>query len=141
LIFRDVENSVCKSGVLSKQEVEADALGDLLRAALQIADGGQQAWCSFDREPPEWRLLLDRDIDPELLFVRVLEFPDSYTQRAPEGGQLCFSSDCSSDRFARAVCSAAAAVLSEKGEDGYSEWWGLPFPERALSSLKATLAA
>ncbi|HKP77753.1 MAG TPA: hypothetical protein VJU34_01360, partial [Phenylobacterium sp.] len=37
-----------------------DVLGDLVRAALMIASGGQQAACSFDREPAEWRLLLSR---------------------------------------------------------------------------------
>lgn len=36
-----------------------DAFGDLLRAALMIAEGAPSAVCSFDREPAEWRLLLE----------------------------------------------------------------------------------
>lgn len=114
-----------------------DALGDLLRAALQIATGGREATCAFDREPHEWRLVLQRDVDPDHLFLRILEFPDFHRDAPTEAGDECFRAECAALEFTLSVERAATALLAEKGEGAYQEWWGMPFPHVAPTALKA----
>ncbi len=118
----------------------SDALGDLLRAALQLAAGGREANCAFDREPYEWRLNLQVDVDPERLFLRVLEFPDFQKQSPTETGEVCFRGECGTRDFTLAVERAAVALLNEKGDAGYRDWWNMPFPSAALRALQAAHA-
>lgn len=126
-----------KTFVMEGASYCSDALGDLLRAALQIAAGGREATCGFDREPQEWRLHLQRDVDSRRLFVGVLEFPDFQGNAPIEAGEECFRSECDAREFTLAVEDAARAVFSDKGDVGYREWWNMPFPEGALAALRA----
>jgi hypothetical protein len=122
-----------------------DALGDLVRAALMIASGGQQAECSFDREPAEWRLLLSRQwsgVTNEMTFhVRVLELDDFYREAPTDTATECFAAVCAPNVFARTVEQTALEVLKAHGAEKYLEDWGTPFPHKALSALTAALAS
>jgi hypothetical protein len=137
-----------------------DAIGDLIRAALQIATGGGSATVSFDREPAEWRIRLQRSWEgvprAEVFRVRISESdchpmnlipanvldhfgieydPETVGREAPLV-QL-FEAECDPDAFARAVLAAGATL---RDSNASAEWWHLPFPSRAYSALEAALA-
>lgn len=124
-----------------------DALGDLVRAALVIAASGSHAEVSFDGEPHEWRLLIDREWGAKtsraMCHVRVLTFANIGAQSPESEGDNIFDAQCDSDDFARAVETAAREVFEEHGIDGYNKAW-LPFlngfPLRGLEALRAALA-
>lgn len=122
-----------------------DALGDLVRAALEIAAGAYRSVVSFDAEPTEWRLVLQRDwTSPEAstLIIQVLTFPDLAAEAPLEKGELHFEARCDADEFARAVSDAAAAIWEAYGPEGYNKVWSGPvgFPRRALTALEAALS-
>lgn len=123
-----------------------DALGDLVRAALIVATSGDRAEVSFDGEPWEWRLIVDKDwkapTPPREFRVRILVFPDISARSSEADGQIVFEALCAADAFARAVQTSAQVIWDEYGADGYNKAW-LPlrngFPLRALQALKAAL--
>jgi hypothetical protein len=133
-----------ESFVLDWLSYTTDVVGDLVRAAAQIAAGGTEAKAQFDREPVELRLLLERrweGVPQQQIFrVRVLEFPDFYSDAPPEAGEQRFCVGCDPLAFAGAVRLAAVQLLGEADAKGDIEWWGLPFPFRAFSALEAALA-
>ncbi len=123
-----------------------DVLGDLVRLALAIATGASRASTSFDSEPAERRLIVQRDWSDGRVggvTVRILEFPDIYTPQPDEAGAELFSGYCQPDALARAISVAAEGVLARYGEEGYRDaWTGTdPFPRRALEALHTALAA
>src|SRR6185312_11593743 len=93
-----------------------DALGDLIRATLEVAAGGRMGTVSFDLEPTEWRLQLLAHA-PHLTLT-VHEFA-----AAVDAGRELFRAECDLDAFARAVLDAGAAVLKEVDPAGYLPWW------------------
>jgi hypothetical protein len=121
-----------------------DALGELLRAAVQIATGGFQAVCRFDCEPAEWRLLLDREwrsaTNDFVWNLRVFDLDDFYSDAPLEDRREAFEGKCDGEEFATAIARMASAVLSAMGPEGYEEWWCQPFPFRASAALGAALA-
>src|SRR6266571_1195228 len=52
----------------------SDALGDLLRAVLALAEDSETARASWDEEPGEYRWIFERSGDR--VRVRLLEFPE-----------------------------------------------------------------
>lgn len=115
-----------------------DALGDLVRAALQIAVGGSEVTVCFDREPVEWRLTLLAH--GQLLALRVLDFPDISDAAAEEQGRERFKAECDREAFAQAVADAAARVLADVQPNGFARWSDQnPFPYRAFGALQAAL--
>lgn len=122
-----------------------DALGDLLRAAVQIAAGGADAVARFDREPAELRVLFERrweGVPQQQVFrVKVLEFPDIYADAPVEEGVLRDYVECDAMAFASAVRAAGAKFLQSVDASGCVDWWGLPFPHRAFAALEAALDA
>lgn len=121
-----------------------DVIGDVIRAALQIAAGGMGALARFDREPAEFRMLLERRWEGvpqrEMFWIRVLELPEFYADAPAEAGEQRFCVNCDPSAFATAVHLAASRLLGEADAQGGLEWWGLPFPFRAFSALEAALA-
>lgn len=121
-----------------------DVIGDLVRAAVHIAAGGVDAQTRFDCEPMELRLVLQRrweGVPQQQVFrIKGLEFPDYYSDSASEVGLERFCVACDPRAFAEAVRLAAAGLLADADADGHLDWWGLPFPFRALSALEAALA-
>lgn len=122
-----------------------DALGDLVRATLEIATGGYRADAVFDGEPVTWRLVLQRDWNSphaRSLHIAVDEFSDmAHVGETP--GTALFAGSCDAEAFARVVADAVDAVWAEFGADGYNERWAAldhGFPLRALTALKAALA-
>lgn len=131
------------SFVMASVSDTTDALGDLLRAALQIAVGGRRASCSFDREPHEWRLLLQRNwdhaADRDVFTVNVREFESIYAEQPDEAGLEAFTVQCDPEAFVMAIQNAAERVLTDHGHDGYAKLWSEKFPDRAFSALQAAL--
>jgi hypothetical protein len=122
-----------------------DGLGDLVRAALEIATGSWRAEALFDGEPEAWRLRLQRDWSTpgvRTLMVGVDQLDDISLAAERPGAEL-FSVSCDADAFAQAVAEGAEAVWRDHGAEGYNRLWnGLNqgFPLRALTALKAALA-
>jgi hypothetical protein len=116
-----------------------DAFGDLVRAGLLIATGAYAAQVSFDGEPMEWRLVVERRQFHPML-VKVVTFPDIYSQSPDDDGDLLFSVQCTPDAFSKAVAVAAQALLDEIGIEGFANRWRLTgFPLRALRALQSAL--
>lgn len=116
-----------------------DALGDLVRAALQLATSAYGAEVSFDGEPCEWRLIVDEGWKPEMR-LRVLFFQDG--ELAETEGKLLIEGTVSADDFARAVQNVAQGIWDTYGADGYNDAWigQRGFPLRGLKALDAALS-
>jgi hypothetical protein len=118
-----------------------DALGDLVRAAIMVATGAENATASFDREPAEWRLqlhsLLDVTTGIGSVQIRVLEFDDIYAAKPASEGREVFVASCASLEFARAVLVTANDVREKFGEFGLEF---LSFPSAAVHALDAALS-
>jgi len=114
-----------------------DALGDLVRATVQIVCGGEAAECLFELEPGELTLHLERGHGgPKLADALRVTITES------GGGRISaevFSSDCRPDNFGQAVCILADSLF-ERGTDAFHERWQMPFPARARAALREALA-
>lgn len=113
-----------------------DALGDLLRATLQIVCGGVASECVFDLEPGDLTLRLERGHD--------LRSADAVRITLTEGGggratTEVFLVDCASETLGEAV-SALADDLFKRGPAAFHNRWERPFPERAHAALRQALA-
>lgn len=115
-------------------------LGNLLRAALIMAVGGERAECVFEIEPDRSRLELARSQAEQMqLTIWHVEVWDSAPEKAPPDRKV-FEAVCTVDAFAHAVERAAARMLETYGPL-YRETWLRRFPGRALDALRAALAA
>jgi hypothetical protein len=115
-----------------------DALGDLVRMALQVATGAETATASFDHEPVESRLWVQSLGGRNGLFLKVLRFPDIYGNEPSDAGDIAFAVECDATDFATAVAVAANRAWDTYGPT-YS-WLYTPFPLRALRALETALA-
>ena len=121
-----------------------DALGDLVRAALAMAAGAYRAEVSFDGEPMEWRMLLQRawrTHEPNAFKIKILTFRDIHANQPEAEGELDFEALVEGEAFARAVTNAAQAIWDEHGSDGYNRLWSGSegFPLKALGALHRAL--
>lgn len=131
-----------KRAVLSPVTYLTHPLGDLVRAALCFATGGERATCVFEREPDRWRLDLKRaESDAERLEITVwdvYEAPsDSPDSTRPD--ERIFDASCTIESFGRAIERVADNVLSEQGLENYRGNWCHRFPRRALAALQVAL--
>lgn len=114
-----------------------DVLGDLVRAALTLATGGN-ARVSFDGEPVETRFvltnLLDGIKDTGSVAITILTFASYDTRQDDANGHKEFYGDCDVFAFGRAVLACAKRV-----EAGFA-WDTYPYPARAVHALEAALA-
>lgn len=115
-----------------------DALGDLVAAAVALAEAASTIRVSWAEEPGEFRWVLDRSGDR--LAVRVLWFDALWGSDPDENGTVLLDATCSLVAFQRAIASGARAVLDEWGEDGYrAKWIEHDFPTARLVELERLL--
>ena len=112
-----------------------DALGDLLRATLQIVCGGRTAEAVFELEPGDFFIRLERQAvaGRSVIGIRICEERGS-------GEVELFRAEAGSDLFAEAVLRAANSILAAGGEEAFAERWDFAFPSRALAALESALA-
>src|SRR5579872_5124262 len=92
------------SFVLDWLSYTTDVVGDVIRAAVQIATGGTDAQARSDREPVELRMLLERRLEGapqhQVFWIRVFELPDYYADGVAEAGEQRFCIACDPLAFA-----------------------------------------
>jgi hypothetical protein len=117
-----------------------DALGVLLEAVGVVLEGADEARCSWEEEPGEYRWIFERAGSD--VHLRVLAFRDVYT-RDPDGeGVVVFETRQPLREMATAVADGAQAVLDEYGADEYRRRWvDFPFPLGHLEVIRAHLGA
>jgi hypothetical protein len=115
-----------------------DALGDLIRAAIELPGAQSTVRVSWAEEPGEFRWVLDRAGDQ--LAVRVLWFDSLWGPDADDMGKVLLNASCPLVAFQGAIAAGAREVLDEWGEDGYqARWIEHDFPTAALLQLEASL--
>jgi hypothetical protein len=119
----------------------SDALGDLVRATLYVAQGQFRAECSWLSEPGESRWLLESV--PTGLNLTVLEFGDWHPRKPDTQGRAIFVFEGSLQRWVRQLLGEFQRILDEFGEDGYQERWShsFSFPAAELHELRRWLKA
>lgn len=116
-----------------------DALGVLLEAVGLVLEGADQARCSWEKEPGEYRWIFERG-DPDV-HLRVLAFRDVHSRAPDEDGVAVFETTQPVRKMAAAIADGAQAVLDEYGEQEYvRRWVESPFPVRHLEMIRAHLA-
>ncbi len=116
----------------------SDALGNLLEAVGVLLEGADEAACSWDEEPGEYRWLFTRT--GQTVHLRVLALPDQFPPRPDADGTLVFETRQSLQVLAAVVAEGAAAVLATHGEQKYLDLWvDHPFPTDTLRLVQAHL--
>ena len=117
----------------------SDALGVLLEAVGTLLEGAQEARCSWDEEPGEYRWIFVRRGD--VVELRVLAFQDLWGEEPDSEGSLVFETRQGLRETATAIADGAAEVLAEHGEEGYlAKWVDAPFPSAHLDLVRQLLA-
>jgi hypothetical protein len=117
-----------------------DALGELLEAIGTMLEGADEARCSWEEEPGEYRWVFQgSETDVHL---RVLGFADVYSREPDHRGVVVFETRQPLRDIAEAVANGAQAVLDEYGEDEYlRRWVDFPFPTGHLEMVRERLSA
>ncbi|MBW8302961.1 MAG: hypothetical protein K0M78_03240 [Brevundimonas sp.] len=115
-----------------------DALGDMVRAAADMAEGAERSVFSFDGEPVETRVTLDR-LSAADLRIRVVQYADIYRPSALETGDERISTTVPVAAFARTVLREADRIRSATGDEAYERNWGEAYPARDVEILRAAL--
>jgi hypothetical protein len=98
-----------------------DALGELLEANGTRFEGADEARCSWEEEPGEYRWLFQgTGADVHL---RVLAFADVYSKEPDHQGVVVFETRQPLREVARSIADGAQAVLDQHGEDEYLRRW------------------
>jgi hypothetical protein len=117
-----------------------DALGVLLEAVGAVLKGAQEARCSWEVEPGEFRWIFERARSDARL--RVLAFAEAYPREPDDEGVVVFESRQTLRDMAVAIADGAQAVLDEHGADDYARRWvEHPFPLGHLEMIRVQLAA
>ena len=115
-----------------------DALGDLVRAGLEIADGRKAARVTWALEPGCFRWRFDRrgaDLD-----VEIWRYAEDWRADSEADGSLVLHAECTVLAMCRAISAAAHSVLDVHGVDGYlAEWGPTAFPVNDLAQLDALI--
>lgn len=135
---------------------DADGLGDLVRAALNVATGSLFATVLFDCEPRRWGLAIEpAGLSPENERVSRLTIRDGGATLSDEGhsglptwdwsSQVMLCGFVTTDGFAAAVRTAASKAREDFDDATYRQKWGDArslegFPLRGLCALEAALA-
>lgn len=116
-----------------------DALGELLEALGLLLEGADQARCSWEEEPGEYRWLFQRS--DAGVWLRVLAFPDQYAEEPDERGEVLFETRAPLREIVEAIADGAEKVLERYGEDEYlRRWVEHPFPIGHLQLIRSYLA-
>ena len=117
----------------------SDALGLLLEAVGTLLEGADEARCSWDEEPGEYRWIFGRS--GESVHLRVLAFPELWGRRPDAEGSLVFEVQERLLEIATAIADGASDVLGRHGEEGYlATWVDAPFPSAHLELLRRQIA-
>lgn len=133
-----------------------DGLGDLVRAALQVATGETHVGVIFDEEPQRWGLALEpAGLSNANERIARLTIRDGGTALSAEGWsnpavwrwatQPVLEGYVATDTFAHAVQIVTASARARYSDVVYRERWGYHgslegFPLRGLKALQAALA-
>lgn len=133
-----------------------DGLGDLVRAALQVATGGSHVGVIFDEEPQRWGLALEpTGLSDTNKRIARLTIRDGGTALSADGWsnpavwrwatQPVLEGYVETDNFARAVQIITASARARYSDAVYRGRWGYHgslegFPLRGLKALEAALA-
>lgn len=135
---------------------DADDLGDLVRAALNVATGGMLAQVVFDCEPHRWGLAIEpAGLSADDVRVSRLTVRDGGAALSDEGhsgrpvwawsSPVMLDGFVTTDSFAAAVQGAASKARDDFDDATYRQRWFNPrsregFPLRGLRALEAALA-
>jgi hypothetical protein len=100
----------------------SDAFGDLLGAVIRVVEGQPEAMASFAEEPGEYRWRFFRK-EPDRVLIRVLDFPELWSDRPDEEGKILIEAECRLRTFAGAVLSESQRLLAKHGREGYLGMW------------------
>ena len=118
----------------------SDALASLLEAVTTVVRGANEATAFFTEEPGGYRWRL-RQVSKELLYVRILWFDESFSDRPDGDGRVILEVQCRLRTFAGAVLSASQRVLETHRLEGYREQWVKhEFPFRLQAKLQESLS-
>jgi hypothetical protein len=117
-----------------------DALGDLVRAGLEIAAERDAARVTWALEPGCYRWKFDRrgaDLD-----VEIWSYEGDWPRADSEtDGSLVMHTECTVIAMCRAISVAAHSVLDVHGVAGYLKEWGeAAFPVTDLARLDSLIA-
>lgn len=117
----------------------SDALGDLLAAVLNIAEGAETATTYWYKEPGGYRWMLERCDDQ--IQVRVVEKPLTREEGGdPTNGSVVFDVICPLRDSVSAFASGTRALKQRIGSGEYDRRWCLyPFPVEGLAALERWL--
>jgi hypothetical protein len=127
----------------------APPVGNLLRGALQIATGGENATIRFEAEPYEWRWIAKRYLEwstgRALFVLEVLEFEDYAKARPDAEGKVLFHAELDPKQFTTAVADMGQRLWESVGARYGEPSWPMGeapfvgFPLRSLRALQAAL--
>jgi hypothetical protein len=134
-----------------------DGLGDLVRAALNIATGDSYASLIFDCEPQRWGLAIEpAGLSSNNVRISRISMHDGGTSLNADGYSnrpvwrwdavpAAFEGHVTTDAFALAVLEIGKQVRSQFDDATYRDRWGHygcleGFPLRGLHALEAALA-
>jgi hypothetical protein len=117
----------------------SDALGVLLLAVEEALSGAEEARCSWDEEPGEYRWIFKSDgVDVDL---EIKWFDALWGDEPDENGRSVFAVSVALREAAVCFAGSAQAVLDKHGTAGYLEkWLDFPFPAETLSRIQRRLS-
>jgi hypothetical protein len=117
------------------------ALGDIARAAVQLARGEESVRFSFQDEPGEYRWILSLlgqgEDGYDRLKVTILDFDDVFSPQPDSEGKVLIDGICSKWQFLLNVRSILRETLAANGTEGYkAKTIDYEFPDAELRELE-----
>lgn len=94
-----------------------DPLKSLAIATVALARGADHSTAEWQEEPGSLRWLLRRNGDR--LLIRILYFPEMFTNDPDDKGEVVFINECRLVEFVGQVLSELRRILEEHGLEGY----------------------
>jgi hypothetical protein len=136
--WSECQIEIGKENALITASYLSDALGSLVRAAVDLLTGSTEAIAQFDEEPGEYRWLFSQRNNE--LQLRILWFNELWGNRPNEEGEPILVAQCSLMAFARALHAALEHILEEHGIEGYKDMWvEHDFPLQSYEALKSLI--
>jgi hypothetical protein len=117
----------------------SDALDDLASAVCATLRGHPHATATFTEEPGEYRWVFEPQPEGNVS-IRILEFPEMWSGRPDEDGEVIFHARCRLRTLAGALLSELQRLERTYGLIGYQEKWvQFEFPLARLAELRELL--